>query len=232
MRAKTQSCQKIEKLAAENELFNQIFQCNKNIEILSQILKNKTGSLKKSKIAEIVEIICDAGLRMASVILLDDRELKACVSFVYEQYKKSEDYDKTKTESFHLNKIHKMVTFRCMVWVLSSIEKSVKAINKPELRDIVTELVENKDSPAYHLIKYFYLLDTSIRFDDSLKHELEFMMKKYTLDKSVFLNRIVSISTLHYEKTHRIKEQYRQSIFSLLGIEYKKLEAKLDMLNR
>lgn len=224
--------QKIEKLAAENELFNQIFQCNKNIEILSQILKNKTGSLKKSKIAEIVEIICDAGLRMASVILLDDRELKACVSFVYEQYKKSEDYDKTKTESFHLNKIHKMVTFRCMVWVLSSIEKSVKAINKPELRDIVTELVENKDSPAYHLIKYFYLLDTSIRFDDSLKHELEFMMKKYTLDKSVFLNRIVSIRTLHYEKTHRIKEQYRQSIFSLLGIEYKKREAKLDMLNR
>ncbi len=222
---------KIEKLAAESELFNQIFQCNKNIEILSQILKNKTGSLKKLKITEIVEIICDAGLRMASVILLDQSELDACVNYVYEKYKDYEDYDKSKTDSFHLNKIQKLVTFRCMVWVLSSVEKAVKAINKPELKDIINDIVQSKGTPAYHLIKYFYLLDTSSRFDEDLKGELEFMMKSYTIDKAVFLNRIVSIRTLHYEKTHRIKEKYRQSIFSLLGIKYIKPAVKLEPLH-
>lgn len=214
----------IEKLATEDEILNQVFQCNKNIEILSQILKNKTGSLKKSKITEIVEIICDAGLRLASILLGDEKEIQACVNYVYEQYKKSDNYDASKTDSFHLNEIQKMVTFRCMVWVLSSIEKSVKAINKPELREILTELVSEKNTPAYDLIKYFYLLDTSSKFDENLKGELEYMVREYSRDRSIFLNRIVSIRTQHYEKTHKIKEKYRQSIFSLLKLKYKKMD--------
>ncbi len=218
----------IERLASQSDLLNQVFQCNKNIEILSQILKNKTGSLKKAKITEIVEIICDAGLRLASILLGDHREIEVCTRFVYEQYKNSEEYDNSKTDSYHLNKIHQMMTFRVMVWVLSSVEKSVKAINKPELREVVVELVNKKNSPAYHLIKYFYLLDTSNKFDENLKKELEFMMKIYTRDKSKFLNRIVSIRTLHYEKTHKIKESYRQSIFSLLEIKYKKMDVKSE----
>jgi hypothetical protein len=218
----------IERLASKSDLLNQVFQCNKNIEILSQILKNKTGSLKKAKITEIVEIICDAGLRLASVLLGDHREIHACTKFVYEQYKKSEEYDNSKTDSYHLSKIHHMVTLKVMVWVLSSVEKSVKAINKPELREIVVDLVNKNNSPAYHLIKYFYMLDTSNKFDENLKKELEFMMKTYTRDKSMFLNRIVSIRTQHYEKTHKIKENYRQSIFSLLEIKYKKTDVKLD----
>lgn len=220
------SDENIEVLASQNKMLNQVFQCNKNIEILSQILKNKTGSLKKAKIAEIVEIICDAGLRLASIILGDNREIEACVKYVYEQYKKSEDYDDSKTDSFHLNEIHKLVTFRGMIWVLSSIEKSVKAINKPELREIVIDLVNRKESPAYHLIKYFYMLDTSSKFDENLKQELEFMVKHYTRDKSVFLNRIVSIRTQHFERTHRVRESYRQSIFSLLGLEHQKMDNK------
>ena len=56
------------------------------------------------------------------------------------------------------------------------------------------------------------------------------MMKSYTQDKSMFLNKIVSIRTQHYERKHRIKEQHRQSIFSLLGLKDKKVDAKLDML--
>ena len=222
----------IERLATKDEMLNQVFQCNKNIEILSQILKNKTGSLRKSKIAEIVETICDGGLRLASIMLGDDREIKACVKYVHEQYKISDDYDSSKTDSFHLNEIHKLVTFRSMIWVLGSVEKSVKAINKPELREIVSELAVKNDSPAYHLIKYFYLLDTSSKFDENMKKELEYMIRTYSRDKSIFLNRIVSIRTQHYEKTHRIQEKYRQSIFSLLRLQYKKPDIWLNALNR
>jgi hypothetical protein len=225
------SDEKIEHLASQSDLLNQVFQCNKNIEILSQILKNKTGSLKKGKITEIVEIICDAGLRLASILLADHDEIKKCSRFVYEQYKKSEEYDNSKTESYHFNKIHQMMTFKVMVWVLSSVEKSVKAINKPELKDIIVELVEKKNTPAYHMIKYFYMLDTSRGFDGDLRDELEFMVKNYPSDKAKFLNRIVSIRTQYYEKTHRIKESHRQSIFSLLRIQHKKVDIKLEKEN-
>lgn len=227
-----QSDEEIETLASQSELLNQVFQCNKNIEILSQILKNKTGSLRKSNILEIVEIICDAGLRLASVMLGDHRELELLTRYVHQQYKESDEYDSTKSESFHLYHIRQSINFKVMLWVLNSIEKSVKAINKPELRDIVINLVSQKDTPAYHLIKYFYLLDTSENFDDKLKKELEFMTKKYTKDNSLFINRTISIRTLHYEKTHKVKEQYRQSIFSNLGIKYKKPDVKSkDLVN-
>lgn len=217
----------VEKLASKSDLLNQVFQCNKNIEILSQILKNKTGSLKKKKLAEIVETICDAGLRMASVMLEDHNEIEVAVRFVYEQYKDSDDYDKSKPESHHLNKIRNIVNFRVMIWVLGCVEKAVVAINKPELKDIICEIVKEKSTPAYDLIRYFYLLDTCKIFDENLKKELELMLKNYPSDRDIFLHRIVSLRTQYYERTHRIKENYRQSILSSLGIPYRKPSLKL-----
>lgn len=220
--------EEIEALASTNEHLNQVFQCNKNIEILSQILKNKTGSLKKSKLTEIVEIICDAGLRLASVMLDDHREIEACAKFVYEQYKESESYDSSKTDSYHIGQIRRSMNLKVMLWVLSALEKSVSAINKPELKDIVVDVVSRKNTPAFHLIKYFYMLDTSVRFDSDLKRELEYMTKNYTSDKSAFLNRIISIRTQHYVKTHKVKESYRQSIFSLLDLKHQKFNMVLE----
>ncbi|GEK15726.1 hypothetical protein [Aliivibrio fischeri] len=220
----------VETLASKSELLNQVFQCNKNIEILSQILKNKTGSLKKKKLAEIVETICDAGLRMASIMLDDGHEIEIAVNFVYERYKESEDYNQSKSDSFHLNEIRNMVNFRVMIWVIGCIEKAVGAINKPELKEIVCELVEQKSTPAYDLIKYFYILDTSKAFDDDLKYELDYMMRYYSADKAIFLNRIVSLRTQYYERTHKVKEKYRQSIFSSLGLPYRKPTLKLKLV--
>lgn len=214
--------EKVEDLAAQDNLLNQVFKCNKNMEILSQILKNKTGSLKKAKLTEIVEIICDAGLRMASIMLDDQEEIDIYASYVYEQYKKSDEFDSSKSDSFHLANFRKMIVFKIMLWVLSSIEKTVAAINKPELSDIISDLVNRKSTPAYHLIKYFYMLDTSKSFDNSLKTELEFMVSEYSKEHSFFLNRIVSLRTLHYERTHRVKETHRQAIFSLLKIAYQR----------
>lgn len=212
----------LESLASENKLLNQIFQCNKNIEILSQILKNKTGSLKKTKLSEIVEIICDAGLRMASVMLDDQKEIDVCADFIYKQYLESDEYDDTKSHSYHLNEIRQILIFRVMIWVLNSVEKSIQAINKPELKYIVFEISEKKSTPAYHIIRYFYLLDTCSNFDSELKKQLEFVTKKYNKNEHPFINRMISIRTQHYESTHRIKESYRQAIFSTLKIGYKK----------
>lgn len=212
----------VETLAASNKMMHQVFQCNKNIEILSQILKNKIGSLKKVKLQEMVEIICDASLRLASIILVNSDEIDTLASYVFEQYKKSDDYDERESDSVHKEKIKSLLTLRAMLWVLTSIERSVNAINKPELKEIIIDHCQSKNSAAYDLIKYFYLLDSADRFDSNMKSELESMIHSYPKDKHLFMNRIVSIRTQHYEKTHKISEKYRQSIFSILNIPYQK----------
>ncbi len=58
---------------SSSEDSRQIYVSQKNMEILSQILKNKAGVLEKSRIEEVVEILCDAGLRIISIFLCNDK---------------------------------------------------------------------------------------------------------------------------------------------------------------
>ncbi|WP_041521915.1 TIR domain-containing protein [Gilvimarinus agarilyticus] len=214
----------------QNRLLNQIFQCNKNMEILSQILKNKTGSLKKNKLSEIVEIICDAGLRLASVMLEDQNEIDLFAEYIYERYKKTDKFDPDSSKSSQLYQVKQILVCQVMLWVIGAIEKVVSSINKPELEEIVFEISERKATPAYHLIRYYYLLDTSRGFDEKLKRELESMVSRYKRESSFFLHRMVSLRTQHYERTHIVKESYRQAIFSLLEVPYK--TRKFDEKNK
>ena len=52
-----------------NEIYR-VLKCN---QILGQILRNKSGSLKREKIEEIIETIADGGLRLVNCILKDER---------------------------------------------------------------------------------------------------------------------------------------------------------------
>ena len=202
----------------DESLIHQVLQCNKNIEILSQILKNKSGSLRKDDIREIVETICDAGLRMASILLTEESEIEQAAKYVHELYKQSEEYDENSTDSLKAIDIKNMFIIRVMMWVVNCIEKSVSAINKPEIEEIVTEVANSKDTPAYQLIRYFYLLDTAKTFNKKLKDEFEFLLKIYPKKKYTFIRRLIQLRTIQFERTHIVKEQYRQVIFSALDL--------------
>lgn len=201
-----------------NNLIHQVLQCNKNIEILSQILKNKSGSLRKDEIREIVETICDAGLRMASILLTEESEIEQASKYVFELYKQSEEYDDNATDSFKAIDIKNIFIVRVMIWVVNCIEKSVSAINKPEIEEIVTEVANSKNTPAYQLIRYFYLLDTTKTFNKNLKDEFERLLKMYPKKKYTFVRRLILLRTIQFERTHIVKEQYRQVIFSALDL--------------
>lgn len=201
-----------------NSLIHQVLQCNKNIEILSQILKNKSGSLKKKDIKEIVETICEAGLRMASILITEESEIEQAAKYVHELYIQSDDYDPNSTKSLKITDIKNLFILRVMIWVVNCIEKSVNAINKPEIEQIVTEVAQSNDTPAYQLIRYFYLLDTAKTFNNNLKDEFEHMLKVYPKKQYSFVRRLVQLRTLRFERTHKVKEQYRQAIFAALEL--------------
>ncbi|MGR5298467.1 TIR domain-containing protein [Vibrio mediterranei] len=201
-----------------NSLIHQVLQCNKNIEILSQILKNKSGSLKKKDIKEIVETICEAGLRMASILLTEESEIEQAAKYVHELYIQSDDYDENSTSSLKITDIKNLFIMRVMIWVVNCLEKSVNAINKPEIEQIVTEVANANDTPAYKLIRYFYLLDTAKTFNKDLKDEFEQLLKTHPKKQFTFVRRLIQLRTLQFERTHKVKEQYRQAIFSALEL--------------
>ena len=75
-----------EKLEEEKGDINEIYRVLKSNQILGQILRNKYGSLERSKIEEVVEVIVDGGLRLVNVVLKDDKEIEQLALYVREKH--------------------------------------------------------------------------------------------------------------------------------------------------
>ncbi|MGZ8226743.1 MAG: TIR domain-containing protein [Methylococcaceae bacterium] len=204
-----------------DEFLNQIYQCHKNIEILSQILKNKYGNLEKQKIIEIVEIICDAGLRLVKMSVSENNKIEDLVATIYKKYIESNKYDAKKSQDEVINDIRTYVILKIFIWVITNIEMTVSSINKPEINEIIDEIKNHKETPAYDVIHYFYSLDTANKFDDNKKYLLEELLEKYDEKTMFFVHKILSIRTQVYINTHTIKAPIKQAVSSLLKIEYK-----------
>lgn len=220
-KAESKSNMEIMENESDDDFLNQVYQCYKNIEILSQILKNKYGTLEKTKVTEIVEIICDAGLRLVKISLSEDMMLEEVIEYIQKKYKASEKFDPSKSEQDQLNEIRRIVIFRIFLWVMSNLEKIVSSINKPEIKEIIDDIKNRKNTPAYDVIHYFYSLDTAKSFDEDKKEHLKALIKKNDEKSMFFLHKILSIRTQHYINTHTIKAPMKQAVSSLLKIDYK-----------
>ena len=186
---------------------NGVYRILKNNEIMGQILRNKHGSLQKTEIAEIVETVADGGLRLVNSLLKDDGEIAGLAHYI-----------NRRNPDFNLAKIKRELQFLAFVWTMVNLQKIVAAINVPELREIVMEVVEAHDTPAYDLIGYFSELDCSPKLTRKIKDDLVTLMKKY---RQGFLRRVLSIRTQHYMNTHRGGVRVEQAVCSALQIRYK-----------
>ncbi len=190
----------------DEEIVNDWYRILKNNEIMGQILRNKHGSLQKKDISEIIETIADGGLRLVNSVLKDDKEIAELARYIKSKYP---DYD--------LAKIKKEIQFFAFVWTMVNIEKIVEAINVPDLREVVKEMVQRRRTPAYDLIGYFSQLDGAPELTANERDELDSLLKKY---HQVFLKRVLSIRTQHYMNTHRSKREIEQAVCARLGVRY------------
>ncbi len=205
-----------------DDLFlNQIYQCHKNMDVLSQILKNKYSILEKDKVYEIVEIITDAGLRLANLLLPESSDIEELILYVQKAYLASESYKPSKPKDQQINDIKRMTIFRIFVWVMNNIEKTVSAINGPEINEIINRLRINKNTPAHDLIYYFYSIDTANLFDISHKRLLVEILGSQDKENINFIRKILYIRTMHYMKTHLVRHDIKQSVEHMLRLEDK-----------
>ena len=193
----------------ETEMDNSVndwYRILKNNEIMGQILRNKYGTLEKTKIEEIIEIIADSGLRLVNYFLKSEDEIAHSARYLHEKF-----------PDHNLYKIKSLLSIVSFVWTVVNVEKIVNAINVPEIREAVNEVVCRQSTPAYDLIGYFNQLDSTEELTDEIRKELKRLLKKH---KDTFLRRVLSISTQHYMNTHRSRGDIEQSICSLLKIKY------------
>lgn len=185
---------------------NDVYRILKNNEIFGQILRNKYGSLKRERISEIIETIGDGGLRLIR-LFLSKKAINNYAAYIHER---NPDYD-IKT----IRKVMRLVSF---LWTMGNIEKIVWELNKPEIRSLVEEVVNKRNTPAYELIGYFLRLDTILEFSNRDKEELRTLWSKHRYS---FFRKVISIRTQIYLNTHQVKGPIEQAICSLLNIKYR-----------
>ena len=100
----------------------------------------------------------------------------------------------------------------------------VQALNKPEIGELVEEVVNRKGTAAYGMIGYFLRLDTALKLTGNDHKELKSILAKY---KYPFLERVLSLRTQRYLNTHRVAESVKQAMCAELNIKYRpRLKAK------
>ena len=190
----------------DEHLVNDCYRVLKNNEILGQVLKNKYGSLERTKLEEIVETVADGGLRLVNVSLKDEEEIADLVRYLH---KKHPEHD--------IDKIKSILQFLSFLWTMINVEQIVRNIYHPEISEVVNEVVRRRSTPAFDLIGYFSRLDSEKELTEEVKQELGALLKKHD---QRFLKAVLSIRTQHYLNTHRNKASIEQSACSLLGIKY------------
>lgn len=194
------------------EDINDIYRAFKNLEILSQILKNKYGSMPKGRIFEITETIADTGLRMISMVLSFD--LKDIAAYLLEKMDKEEI--RNLGEQKQIDIITRILGAFLFMTTMGIIEKIVDSMNKPEIKEILDNMCAQKDTPAYDLIHSFYSIDVADEFSGVHQTLISKMLTKHRKNK--ILRRVLSLRMQHYINTHKIREPRKQSLLSLLGI--------------
>ena len=193
-----------------NDLYR-ILKCNK---ILGQILRNQYGTLQKGKIEEIVEIIADGGLRLVNWVLKDEDEIRELAIYIRDKYQR-----------FDSQKIENALRWISFFWTMINIESVVSAVNVPEVRESIRQVVIRKATPAYDLVGYFSHLDSMLELTQGSRDRLASLLKRHD---DPFVRSVLSIRTQHYMNTHHSKAMIEQSICSLLNIQYVYKQGRLD----
>ncbi len=162
--------------------------------------------MEKQKVEEIIETIANGGLRLINFILEDEKGITDFAHYIHTKYPDDD-----------INKIKLFVQFLSFIWTMINIEKIVDAINFPEIRNEISNVVNRNSSPAYDLIGYFSQLDSSQKLTKKEKGKLSDLLKKHD---DFFIKRVLSIRTQRYMNTHRSEASVEQAICSLLGIKY------------
>ena len=117
-----------------------------------------------------------------------------------------------------LEKIKNALRVLSFIWTMSNVEMIVGALNKPEIRDLVEEVVTKRGTPAYDVIGYFLRLDTARELTGSDHEMLKSMSAKY---RYPFLERVLSLRTQRYLNTHKVHVRLEQAMCADLKIKYR-----------
>ncbi|WP_181450982.1 TIR domain-containing protein [Helicobacter valdiviensis] len=196
---------------------NEIYKGMKLSEVLSQILKNRSGSFNTLKVKEILDSIIGMRLRINKLIfeICEDRGFESFLTNSLKEFLKhnsKKNISDEKAKKF-VERLIRVISFGGSFGIVNDISFLVYTDN---IIDNLEQLIETKQKPSREIVIFL----TSIKSGFKEKHfnQLGNLKEKYEKEQCFFANKILSYSIQHYLNTHSIEKQLELKICKLLEL--------------
>ena len=194
---------------------NELYRLLKNMEILGQVLRNRHGSMRRNKLAEIVGFVTEAGLRAVSMFRRDIVHIARLCSEMLD------DEDIPEDIRSDVETLRDQLANLAFLVVQLVLRKIVVSIQKPEIARIVQEVFRKYPTPAYRILQGLFTLSTREDLDDEVVSDLERLYDELDKANNAVAVRLLSLEMQAYLNTHHVRYQERQKMFSILGFKYR-----------
>lgn len=190
------------------------------IDILGQILKNRSGSFRKEKVIQILEHTQELGLRVLNYLLqsLRSEELRSWLTarLAAEENKVLGDGSSRIGLQEKRRILEKNLQFVAFAIALGMTMKIATAISADKLVRVNDQLTEEKQTPAYKIVN----LLLQLRYRPIDIRLLQKYKREFDKDGNRWGSRTLSICVQHFLNTHRIDFRKRQQICELFELRY------------
>lgn len=196
---------------SEDKFFIDINKSLKSIEVIGQIAKNRFGSIEQPKLLELIEEVCNTGLRTLNYFLdvFRSEETKdELYKIASEELKDIED-NVIKTRE----KIHQLFAFFGYFICHFFIHKIAHSTGIKQLEPCFKKLAIKHETPAYELIHF--IIQT--RYAKSISTDrLKELMKKY--HKNILVKDILIKVVVDYIYMNKVNYADKQKISEIIEI--------------
>ncbi|HCN12311.1 MAG TPA: toll-Interleukin receptor [Chryseobacterium sp.] len=199
----------------------------KTVEVMGNIIKNRSGSLELPRLIYIYEQGLKLHLRILNSfieIIKDEETEKIIIDYLKEKISKILDNNDSQSQNKLLTLEQKENIIRKLFWnmnfnvIFGFISKSIHSLGSSNLMNIAKSINEKEKTPASFLVyqgilmwygKILKIDEIAERIDDK--------------DFSKISERIIKLKVVDHVRTHKISFQANQKIQNKLNIETKKL---------
>ena len=194
----------------------------KTVEVMGRIIKNRAGSLEKTKLEDIFKEAMCVHLRILSFffkVIKSEDEQKVIIAFISKRLRKIIEKENKKLNDKKLKKISRIIFWNLNFFVVYGIiNKIIHSLGSDKLTKIANKICDEMDSPASFLIKHGILM----WYKKNLQIN-EFAKRINEKDFSEIAKRAIKLMVVNHCSLHLIEYKDRQRIENILGIPEKKL---------
>lgn len=216
----------------ENDLAIELRRSIKTVEVMGRIIKNRAGSLEKSRLEPIFEEAMKVHLRILTSffeLIKNEKEQQGIVNFILNRLnkfiedkaeeRKKEGRKERKPSKEELEKISKTIFWSMNFFVVYGlIDKIINSLGSNKLTKIIETICDNENTPVSFLVKHGILMwyNKNLQIDNIAER----------IDKDGFsktAKKVMKFMVVNYCSMHSLGFKEKQKIEHKLGIPSKVL---------